>query len=191
MQKKQLTKCIFIMATIIRSAAPVFDITGVANANVLAQMYWGDLADELLFVLPFWQAQRMFSVGGSNQIALRVTNITDPGSVYVNWVVFEESMADTLTDPVEPGIYYFVLDDSFFNGPIFTNTNPIFQLDGIRNISSNPERNVLWARMGKEVDATDESEEFFVNFLAAECAIIGPGGGGGGVLSGARVPRGS
>lgn len=180
------------MATIIRSAAPVFSDGDINQAEIMATVYWGDLSDELMFVIPFWQVSRMLSVGGSNQIALRVTNIDDPDNVYVNWVVFEESMADTLTDPVEPGIYYFVLDDSYFNGPIFTNTTPIFQLEGIRHASSTPEYNVLWARMGKTVDPNDATiEHYSVSFLAAQCAIIGPGGGGGGVLSGARVPRGS
>ena len=137
-----------------------------------------------MFLLPFWQVSQMLAVSGANEIALRVTNIDEPRLMSANWIVFEQIMADTLNDPVEQGVYYFILDDGLFNGPVLTATQPVFQLDGIRKANGTPHNNALRARIGKD----DTTGDFFAFFLAVECKFITPGGGGGGALSGAKVP---
>ena len=171
------------MATIIRNAGPIFTDVDMVQSEVFAQEYWGDLTNERMFVLPFWQVSRMLGISSSNEIALRVVNIQNPDEVSGNWMVFEQFIADTLNDPVEMGVYYFVLNDTLFNGPVLT-TNPVTQLDGIKDVNSSPENNVLRIRLGKEPG----TENYYAFFLAAACSIIGDGGGNIGALSGAKVP---
>lgn len=172
------------MAQIIRNAGPVNSDGDLDQAQLMSIVYWGDLANEKMFVIPFWKVSQMLSISGSNEIALRVSNIDESNIVSASWVVFEQSMADSLNDPVEMGVRYYVIDDSYFNGPILTPPPDIMQLSGIRRITTTPHNNVLRARIGKD----PSTGNFFVFFLAAECTIIDQGGGGGGALSGAKVP---
>lgn len=175
------------MATIIRNAGPIADDAFLVQAELFADNYWGGITNERMFVIPFWKVTQMLGAASSDEIALRVTNIDDPSIMSANWVVFEQSMADTLRDPVEVGVHYFIMDDSYFYGPILTSTPPITQLDGIRNITATPHNNVLRVRIGQ----SPNDGQYIAFFLAAECTIIGQGGAGGGVISGAKVPSNS
>jgi len=172
------------MAQIIRGGAVISSQPSFDEANTLATNYWGSLAQEKMFPIPFWQVSQMLAASSSDQIALRVTNINNPGIVDARWMVFEEALADALQDPVEQGIYYFLLEDQFFNGPILTATEPPQQLDGMRNITNTPENNIVRGRIGIVV----ATQQFVAFFQAAECTIIDPGSGGGGATSGVRVP---
>jgi len=174
------------MATIIRNAGPIADDAFLVQAELFADNYWGGITNERMFVIPFWKVTQMLGASASDEIALRVTNIDDPSIMSASWVVFEQSMADALRDPIEMGVRYYVMDDSFFYGPILTSTPPITQMDGIRSITATPHNNVLRARIGQ----SPADGEFIAFFLAAECVIIDQGGGGGGALSGAKVPTG-
>lgn len=172
------------MAQIIRNGSPVSSNNDLDEAQLLAITYWGSLTNEKMFVIPFWQVSQMLAVSGSNEIALRVSNIDEPNFVSANWVVFEQAMADSLADPAEMGVRYYVIDDTYFNGPILTPPPEIVQLNGIRHINATPENNVLRARIGKNAG----TGQIHIFFLAAECNIIDQGGGGGGVLAGLKVP---
>lgn len=177
------------MATIIRGNTPISSTTELLEIRPFLDNYWLDGNKERMFLLPFWELQQMLAVSNSNQVALRVTNITKPDNVYTSWLVWEESMSDSLRDPVESGIYYFLFDDNLFNGPIFANDGSgVVRLQGLKDINNTPKSNALWARLGKDIDEDGEAS-YFAYFLAASVTIIGPGGGGTGLLSGARVPR--
>ncbi len=172
------------MAKIIRNTGAIISDAAFAEAEQLALNYWGDLSREKMFPLAFWQAKQMLAASSSDEIALRVTNIFDPDSVSASWMVFEQVFSDSLQDPVELGVHYFILDDAFFHGPILTTTTPILQMAGLYRATSTPQNNIIRGRIG--VDPA--SNQYFAFFQAAECILIGQGAGGGGALTGAKVP---
>lgn len=170
------------MATIIRSSLPIEADIQIDISNSLATNFWGDLADERIFVLPFWRAAAMFSADFSNEIALKVYQINDPNQTFGEWVIFDPSEEDDLADPVQAGVYYFILSREIFFGPYVEGGT---QLQGMYYAVTDPQNYVIRAQLGKIPD----DNIFLCHFLVAECKIEGPGGGGGGVISGARIPR--
>ena len=156
------------MAKIFRSIISIDNaiIAGEATAN--ATNYWGDLKNERWFPIPFWQAKQLLSASGSDTIALRVVNIDDLFSVSAKWMVFEEALADSLEDPNESGNYYFIITDEFFND--LAQEHP-------------SENNLIRGRIGQ-----DSNGNYYAYFQVAECKLIDDGAGGGGALSGGRVP---
>lgn len=160
------------------------------QANDFAEAYWGSLTAEKFFPIAFWKAKQMFSASNSKQIALRVTDINNPALVDGTWMVFEDSLADSLADPVETGVYYFVIDDSYFDGialvtiTVPPNTTTILRVKGLWNASSTPYNSIIQGRIGM-----DPANNIFAFFQAAECIILEPGGGGGdGTSSGFKIP---
>ena len=172
------------MAQIIRSGSPILNEEDLDQAIEFAINYWEDLAKEKMFPIAFWEVKQMLTASRSNEIALRITNIEDPESISATWMVFEQFMADTLRDPVEPGVYYFILDDTLFYGPVLIPSTPVTQAEGISKASESPENSIIRGRIGRD-PATGSYHAFF---QAAECILIDEGGGGGGILTGAKVP---
>ena len=172
------------MAEIFRTSAQITTDGGNTEAAALSANYWGDLTSEKMFPIPFWKVHQMLSVSSSNEIALRVVNIEDPNTMYADWIVFQQALADTLTNPtVEIGVRYYVISDDLFNGPVLPSTPPFNPMPGLKNVNSTPQNNVIRGRIG-----LDPNGNYFAYFQAAECVIINPGGGGGGLLSGLKVP---
>lgn len=168
------------MATIIKNYK-IVDAPEHVESDAFTVNYWGSEQNERMFPIPFWKVSQMLALGNSNQIALKVRNIDRPQYVSAQWMILEASQVDALQDPVEKGTYYFVMDDTIFDGPIITNT-------GVREgiIKSGPlYRNIIWGRLGKS-----KAGEYFAFFLAAECKIIDGGAGGSGPACGAKVPPG-
>lgn len=173
------------MATIIRSSAPIVGGDLFNEADTYAANYWGDLANERMFPIAFWQVSQMLQASNSNEIALRVVNINSPLTVTAKWITFEESLAETLKDPVESGVYYFVLNGASFNGPIYSTLEPGLQYSGMVSINSNPQNNIIRGRIGKNT----ETGRFYAFLQAAECQVVqavtrGPGG----ATTGVKIP---
>lgn len=182
------------MAQIIRNGAIIVDNVGFNQSETFATNYWGTLSNEKMFPVAFWKVRQLLGASSSNTIALRVTNITNPDIVEGRWIAFEEALADTLQDPVELGVYYFIMDDKFFNGPILTATDPIEQIKGIGRVTNFPEKNIIWGRLGKEVRQVQEGGQsvqrtfYYAFFNAAECKLLGSGGGSEGGGTGFKIP---
>ncbi len=177
------------MATIIKNAGHISSSPQVDEAKNLMIDYWGEAIDERMYVIPFWQVSQMLAISDLNQIALRVVNIDTPNSMSASWVVFDSQLEESLADPYELGINYYVFAGDLFNGPVAIG-NEVF--NGIRKITNTPYDNVLRARIGQqEIEPGLGIYEYLVFFLAAECKIIEEGGGGGGLISGAKVPTNS
>lgn len=169
------------MATIVRSSLPIEADLQIEISTNLATTFWGELTDERIFVLPFWQAAAMFLANNSNEIALKVYQISDAKHTYAEWVIFDPSQEDDLADPNELGVYYFILSREIFLGPYLENGN---QLQGIYYAVPDPQNHMIRAQLG------DIGGNIYIcHFLVAECKTIGPGTGGGGVISGVRIPR--
>ncbi len=181
------------MANIIKSIAPIASDASADVANQFAINYWGNLQNEKWFPIPFWQVGQMLAVSNSDTIALRVTNIDNPLMISAKWIVFEEALSDSLQDPVEQGVNYFILEDNTFNGPVLVSTpttasdNTIKEFNGLLNTTLTPNNNIIRGRIGSIV--TDDNKELFAFFQVAECTLIDQGGGGGGVLTGVRIKR--
>lgn len=181
-----LTLKILNMAKVIKNSGQINGDPLIIQAEQFMEDYWGEASDERMFMLPFWQVSQMLSMSDLNQIALRVTNIDTPNSMTAKWVVFDSQLEETLVDPYELGICYYVFDGDFFNGPISINNDVV---NGIRKVTNTPHNNVIRARVGRrEIEEGLGIYEYHVFFLAAECLIINQGGGGGGILSGLKVP---
>lgn len=182
------------MAQIFRNGAIIVDDAGFNQSETFATTYWGSLSKEKMFPIAFWKVKQLLGASSSNTIALRVTNITDIDAVEGRWIAFEEALADTLQDPVETGVYYFIMDDKFFNGPILTASDPIEQIKGIGKVTNFPEKNIIWGRLGKEVRQIQEGGQsvqrtfYYAFFNAAECKLLGTGGGGQGAGNGIKIP---
>lgn len=169
------------MATIIKN----YKIVGKPEHDEsidFAKKYWGSLKKEKMFPIPFWEVRKMLGASSSNQIALRVKNIKDPEYVSAQWMILEDALADTLRDPVEEGIIYYVLDDTTFDGPLITNRG---SKDGMIKASRHPQRNIIWGRLGKS-----NTGDYHAFFLVAECKILTGGAGGIGPACGAKIPPG-
>ena len=172
------------MAKIFRTTALVDSENAFNEALSYANNYWGNLQLEKMFPIPFWQVKQMLLASNDNEIALRVTNISDPSIVTAKWIVFDVAMADSLRDPVEPNVHYFIFDDTLFFGPILT-PDPVGQKLGMINITSTPENNIIRGRIGKN----GTTGRYYAFLQAAQCTVITPGGGGpGGATGGARIP---
>lgn len=172
------------MAQILRSSAFITSNAGIGESDQFATNYWGSLEDEKMFPIPFWQVQQLIGATAGNEIALRVTNIENPNQVYAEWMAFPSALADTLGTPnVEPNVRYYILPDNVYNGPIPSQTPPFLPLPGLKDATPTPQNNIIWGRIG-----TDGNGNYFSFLLAAQCSIVDPGGGGGGALTGLRVP---
>jgi hypothetical protein len=173
------------MAKIFHGGPFKFSQNDYSDAEKFATAYWGDLAFEKYFPIAFWKVKQMLAASNSNQIALRVTDIDNPAYVNAAWIVFEESMADTLADPVEKNVYYFILDDKLFNGPFLVSTpTGLEEIKGLWKVNNSPENNLIRGRIGFDT----VSNQFFAFFQAAECKIIGMGAGGQGTSTGFKIP---
>jgi len=170
------------MATIVRISSLIDSESEFDSAQNDVISYWTDLSKERWFPLPFWQARQLLLASSSGTIALRVKNINDSSSVSGKWMVFEETIADSLTDPVEQGVFYFVLEDNLFDGPVLK-TNPVVQVPGLSRITLTPENNIIRARIGKS------ENEAYALFQVAECILVKPGSGGGGLITGAKIKK--
>ena len=174
------------MAKIFKGGNPIMTDGAQDQANDFAEAYWGSLEAEKFFPIAFWKVKQMIAASNSKQIALRITDINNPLVVDGIWMVFEDSLADTLSDPVESGVHYFIIDDSYFDGTALITIPPnnITQVKGLWNANGTPENNIIRGRIGK-----DAADKYFAFFQAAECIIIGPGGGGGdGTSTGFKIP---
>lgn len=174
------------MAVFYKGGNSIQSESALNQADEFALNYWGSLEAERIFPIAFWKVQQMMAASNSKQIALRVTNIQAPSIVDGIWMVFEDSLVDSLADPVEQGVSYFVLDDSAFYGPTpVTNPNgSVSFIMGMLNISDTPHNNVIRGRIGKD----NANNRIFTFFQAAECRIIGIGGGGQGTSTGFKIP---
>ena len=130
----------------------------------------------------------MLAVSNSDTIALRVTNLENPLMISAKWMVFEEALADSLKDPVERGVSYFILDDNTFNGPILVSNPNIEEYNGLLNTTLTPNNNIIRGRIGS-VTTDDDKKEYFAFFQVSECTLVEQGGGGNGLITGIRIKR--
>ncbi len=180
------------MATIFKNAAilretpignfPTFDLASM-EADVLR--YWQDADSEKFFPLALWKAKQLLAASATGELALRVTNLHDRTTVDARWVVFDEALEATVQDPVEQGVRYYVLNETFFLGPIIISTEPIVAISGIGSEIDTPANTILAARIGESTLG-----HHFVFIITYNCTIIDRSGqgGGGGTSSGTKLP---
>lgn len=163
------------MATIFKTSSGITDTSSFNEMQTFVNNYWGSAVEEKVFPIAYWKMKQLFAASSSEEIALRVTDINNPSLVDAEWMVFEEGMEDLLQDPVRQGEYYFVIDESVFqdirNG-IPTLTKPLNTI-------------IIWGRLGKAA-ATGNNYHAFI--AATSGALITPGSGGDGVITGAKIP---
>ncbi len=181
------------MAKVIRGAA-IQGSTSSTTGNVQVYTtverdadltkYWTDLTKEKMFPVAIWKIKQLFNASGTDEVALRVTDINDPEVIDARWLVFDGSYGDDLNDATTDNTYYFVLHESFFNGIIEVNED--VNTEGLFGSASFPYRAIIWGRVGQQ--ANDDYTAFFD---VADCPPIGDGGAGGdGALTGMRIPPG-
>lgn len=162
--------------------------------------YWQDINNERLFLIPYWKAARLIAQSPSQQIALRVTHIEDPALVDAQWISY---------DPANPGkdasvstggvIGYFqnlidILKRQLGDDPpvaLFVFGEELFPLNGNEGLKQfRPHRLMsLVGRIGRQNNGNTNPTAAFI--LAGQIDIkIGPGSGGGGATSGAKIPPG-
>jgi hypothetical protein len=102
------------MALILKGGSLGFkDQENFSKMQPLVDNYWGGDNLEKLFPLPLWKMKQLFNSFPSSEVALKVTDIFFPTLVDAEWVVFDEDLETTLSDPnVQPNNYYFVFSDS-------------------------------------------------------------------------------
>ncbi|PHN04144.1 hypothetical protein [Flavilitoribacter nigricans] len=177
--------------------------TGAPGVFTPAQMnqeiinYWQSINNERIFLIQYWRANLLLAQSPSKQIALRVTNIEDPDLVDATWISY---------DPDNPGkdasqntggiIGYFqnliaTLKRQLGDDPpvsLFVFGEEIFPLEGNEGLKQFvPHRLMtLVGRIGRKANGNPTA---FI--LAGQVDIkLGPGAGGGGATSGARIPPG-
>jgi hypothetical protein len=175
-----------IMAVFYKGGNSILSTTALGQADQFALNYWGSVAAERIFPIAYWKVQQMIAASNSKQIALRITNIDAPNVLDGFWMPFEDSLTDSLGDPYEPGVSYFIMEDSSFYGPfpIKAPNDTIKLIKGMLNVTVTPHNAIIRGRIGKD----DQTGRVFAFFQAAECTIIGIGGGGQGTSTGFKIP---
>lgn len=103
------------MATIHKAQPGGIPILLDLATNEFIEEYWGTILQERVFPIAFWKIQQLMESSSSEEIALRVKEITNPTLVTAEWMVFEEGMEELLLDPVRQGENYFVLNENNLN----------------------------------------------------------------------------
>ncbi|MDX1941665.1 MAG: hypothetical protein SFU99_13990 [Saprospiraceae bacterium] len=160
------------MAKIFKLSSDVNTTPNALNMQTLVENYWGSASAEKLFPIALWKIQQMIAISTAEEVALKVTDITNLALVNAEWVVFEDGDEISLSDPFRPDDYYFVINEDTIerirNGAISAGT-------AIENI-------FIGGRIGRE------AEQFFAFFYGYQCTPILPGTGGGGATSGIKIP---
>ena len=167
------------MATIFKDNAI---ITGSAsNFNTMQDAvtaYWINAEFERASVIPYWKAKQLISASSVEEIALKVTDITNLTLVESEWVVFEEGDETSLSGRFRPNDYYYVVGEATIES-----IRGAFSDVAIQNL-------YIGGRLGKisyeEDGETIEQIHAFV--YGFECKPVPPGGGGDGASSGVRIP---
>lgn len=164
------------MATIYHASYPLKTNADFDGVETLATNYWGTLAEEKIYPLPFWKAQQMLSLSPSQQIAFHVTDFNNKALVDAEWEIFNSDYEDLLAGQTTPHEYYFVIHENTFEKirKSVPFGNPINQL-------------LLLGRLGR---AEAGSGDFLGLIVTTKYLIIQPGTGGNGASTGVRLPPG-
>ncbi|MEL6719069.1 MAG: hypothetical protein AAFO82_02560 [Bacteroidota bacterium] len=163
------------MATIIKSSTSVQGTTEVQNMNNEVDNYW-QTETERVYPTSLWKIKHLLNSSDSGEIALKVTNIDDEDFVDAEWIVFGDGLEELLQDPVRQGEYYFVMSEADFS-----------QVESGIDLILNPlSKVIIVTRLGK---ITPNGQDYTIFIVSAKYNLLNDGGaGGGGAVSGAKVP---
>jgi hypothetical protein len=166
------------MALILKGGSLGFkDQENFSKMQPLVDNYWGGDNLEKLFPLPLWKMKQLFNSFPSSEVALKVTDIFFPTLVDAEWVVFDEDLETTLSDPnVQPNNYYFVFSDSEFEE---------LQKNAL---GINKRLLLITGRLGKEVSQESQETSYCAFICASTLTISTPQGGTDGASTGYKIP---
>ena len=163
------------MATIYHASSAVADTGDFDEMQISINNYWGEAAEEKIFLIPFWKALQLLSASPSEQIALHVTDFNNRSLVDAQWESYNDELEPLLAAKTTPNEFYFVMHESVFQNiraSIPKLGNPVNQL-------------MLWGRLG---ETTPDGNDFVAFLIAAKGVLFPPGGGGGGASTGIKLP---
>lgn len=157
--------------------------------------YWGSPTSEQLFILPFWKADRLIAQSPSKQLALRVTDIEDPALVDARWISYDSANPGRDAAEVTGGVIgYFlnlieVLKRQLGSDPPVTlfvfgeELYPASGENGLKHFKPYHQMNIV-GRIGR-----NNADKTISYILAGNINLkTGPGTGGPGATTGAKIP---
>lgn len=154
----QIFKTTAILSSMTGAPIPVFT---TEEMEEMVLQYWGTLDAEQTFPIPFWKLEALFAQAASQEVALRVTDITNLAEVDATWSIFDESAEKETED-----VYYFVLNKLYFTGPIELDGK---KLGGILKSVDNPQNALVLGRLGK-----DKEGKYYAFLKAATFSMVAP-----------------
>jgi hypothetical protein len=174
------------MANIFKTTAILSNLTDAPisvftteEMEVMISNYWGSAAAERTFPIPFWKLEQLFAASTGDEVVFCVTNIDNPAQADATWTATPESDTEA--------VYQFILNKTYFSGPIELPGTPPASLSGISTTVSNVQSGLIIGRLGK-----DDEGGYHAFFKAAEYQMVNEISArvdsGDGSTSGVKIP---
>jgi len=152
---------------------PAPDAFTIEEMNEDIKRYWGTANKERRFLVSYLQALHLIKKSDLKQLALKITNPQTPERVDGIWIPLATSVEVPNYFGTDNEDIYFAFSEALVLG--FKETSGRIKVQDLHIV----------ARLGKTVDY-----EIVIFLIPANSALIlNPQSGGGGAISGARLPR--